>query len=72
MFSILSPLTVNVCTVKDAFSLDKEAINFDHNIFIKCLDVESLFINIPIDETIKNAVEDLFSNDMYQGNSFTF
>ena len=31
------------------------------------LDVESLFTNIPIDETIKNAVDDLFSNNMYQG-----
>ena len=31
------------------------------------LDVESLFTSFPIDETIKNAVEDLFSNNMYQG-----
>ena len=31
------------------------------------LDVESLFTNIPIDETIKNAVDNLFSNNMYQG-----
>ena len=31
------------------------------------LDVELLFTNIPIDETIKNAVEDLLSNNMYQG-----
>ena len=29
------------------------------------LDVESLFTNIPIDETIKNVVEDLFSSNMY-------
>ena len=33
------------------------------------LDVESLFINIPIDETIKNAVDDMFSNNILQGNS---
>ena len=31
------------------------------------LDVESLFTNISIDETIKNAVEYLLSNNMYQG-----
>ena len=31
------------------------------------LDVESLFTNIVIDETIKTEVEDLFSNNMYQG-----
>ena len=30
------------------------------------LDVESLFTNIPVDKTIKNAVDDLFSNNMYQ------
>ena len=29
------------------------------------LDAESLFTNIPIDETIKNAVDDLFSNNIY-------
>ena len=30
------------------------------------LDVESLFTNIPVDETIKNAVDDLFASNMYQ------
>ena len=31
------------------------------------LDVESLFTNILIDKTIKNAVGNLFSNNKYQG-----
>ena len=31
------------------------------------LDGGSLFTNIPIDETIKHAVNDLFFNNMYQG-----
>ena len=31
------------------------------------LDVESLFTKIPLDKTIKNAVDDLFSNNVYQG-----
>ena len=31
------------------------------------LDVEFLFTNILQDETIKNAVDDLFSNNIYQG-----
>ena len=64
---ILSPLTVNDYTVKDSFSFAKEVVNFDHSLFIASLDVESLFTNIPIDETIKNTVDDLFSNNMYQG-----
>ena len=31
------------------------------------LDVELLFTNIPVDETIKNANDDLFSSYMYRG-----
>ena len=31
------------------------------------LDVKSMFTNILKDETIKNAIDDLFSNNMYQG-----
>ena len=64
---ILTPLTVNEYTVKDSFTFAKEVINFDHNLFMANLDVESLFTNIPIDETIKNAVDDLFSSNMYRG-----
>ena len=30
------------------------------------LDVELLFANILVNETIKNAVDDLFSNNIYQ------
>ena len=31
------------------------------------LDVESLFTNIPLEEIIKNCVNDLFSNNVYSG-----
>ena len=37
------------------------------NLLMASLDVGSLFTNIPIDETIKNAVDDLFSSNMYRG-----
>ena len=30
------------------------------------VDVESMFTNIPIDKTITNAVDNLFSNNVYQ------
>ena len=63
---ILSPLTVNDYTLKDSFSFAKEVVNFDHSLFMASLDVESLFTSISIDETIKNAVGDLFSNNIYQ------
>ena len=67
MVRILSPLTVNDYTVKDSFTFAKEVINFDHNLLMTSLDVESLLTNIPIDETIKNVVDDLFSSNMYRG-----
>ena len=54
---ILPPLTVNDYTAKGSFTFAKEVINFDHNLFMVSLDVESLFTNIPINETIKNTVD---------------
>ena len=65
LVSILSPLIV--IHYKDSFTFAKKVINFDHNIFMASVDVESLFTNLPVDETIKNADGDLFSNNMYQG-----
>ena len=67
MVPFLSPLTVNDYTVKDSFAFAKKVINFDHNLFMDSLDVKSLFTNIPVDETMKNAVVDLFSSNMYRG-----
>ena len=63
---ILSPLKVNDYTVKDSFFFAKEVTNFDHSLFMVSLDVKSLFTNNPINETIKNAVDDLVSINMYQ------
>ena len=31
------------------------------------LDIESLFTNIPLEETTKNCVNDLFSSNVYSG-----
>ena len=61
----LPPLPVNDYTVKDSFTFAKEIINFDHNLFMASLDVESLFTNIPVDEAIKNALDDFSSSNMY-------
>ena len=63
---ILSLLTVNDCTVKDSLSFAKEVIHFDRNLLMANIDVESLFTNIPIDKTIKNSSDNLFSNNTYQ------
>ena len=60
---ILSPLTVNEFTVHDSLLFAEEVANLDANCIIASLDVESLFSNIPLDETIENCINDLFSNN---------
>ena len=57
---ILSPLGINECTVKDSFAFAKEITKTDCNYVMASLDVESLFTNIPLEETIENCVNDLF------------
>ena len=64
---ILSPLTTNEFTLKNAFKFPEEVDNYDHNLCMTSLDVESLFTNIPLEETIKKWVNDLFSNNFYSG-----
>ena len=56
---ILSPLTVNEFTVHDSFLFAEEVANFDANCIMASLDVESLFTNTLIDETIENCITDL-------------
>ena len=58
--SILSTLTINEYTVKDSFAFAKEITKADYKYFMASLDVESLFTNIPLEETIENCVNDLF------------
>ena len=55
---ILSPLTTNEFTVRNSFDFAKEVVNYDHIFYMASLDVEPLFTNIPLEETIKNCVND--------------
>ena len=64
---ILSPLTTNEFTWKNSFDFAEKVVNYDHNLSMASLDVESLFTRIPLEETIKNCVNDLFSNNFYSG-----
>ena len=57
---ILSPLTVNEFTVHDSFSFAEEVVNFGTNCIMASFEGESLFTNIPLDETIENCINDLF------------
>ena len=63
----LSPLTTNEFTVKNSFDFAEEVVNYDHNLYMDSLDVESLFAKIHLEETIKNCIKDLFSNNFYRG-----
>ena len=48
----LNPLTKNEYTVKDSFQFAEEICEQDPALSMGSLDVDSLFTNIPLDETI--------------------
>ena len=50
-------------TVKNSFEFTKEIADQDPGLFMVSLDVESLFTNIPLEETISMCCDFLFSND---------
>ena len=57
---ILKPLTTNRFTVKDPFHFAKETVDQQHDLFMGSLDVDSLFSNIPSEETIEICTNKLF------------
>ena len=61
--AILKPLTTNDYTLKDKFELSNDILNQNPNLFMASLDTDSLFTNIPLDETINIIIEKLFSED---------
>ena len=57
LIPILEPLAHNEFTIKDSFSFAKDIATYDSSLYMASLDNESLFTNIPFNETIKR---DLF------------
>ena len=57
---ILKPLTTNVFKVKDSFHFAEEIVDQQHDLFMGSLDVNSLFTNIPLEETIEICTNELF------------
>ena len=49
---ILKQFTMIEYIVKDSFSFCKEILDQDSNLFMESFDIQSLFANIPLDETI--------------------
>ena len=63
LLSFLTPLTQNEYTVTDPFHFAEEICKQDPNLNIVSLDVDSLFTNIPQDETIDICIDSLYKDD---------
>ena len=62
LVTCLSPITVNKFTIKDSFCFAETIRDQNHNLFMASLDVDSLFTNIPLDETIEICVSVLYND----------
>ena len=61
---LLPSLTLNEYTTKDSFPFAEELSNYDSNLVMATFDdVESLFTNIPLQETIDLCAELLFKGN---------
>ena len=65
---MLEPLTTNECTIKDSFTFAEELQSFDSKLVTASFDIESLFTNIPLQETIDLCVEKLFQDRTHVDN----
>ena len=59
---LLKPFTSNNYTVKDSFDFAKDITQQSSKLFMASLDVDSLFTNVPLDETIEICVNELFKS----------
>ena len=57
---ILKILTSNELTVKDSFHFAEEIVDQQHDLFMGSLDTDSLFTNIPLEETIGICTNEVF------------
>ena len=65
---LLCSTTVNEYSVKDSFHFSSEILEQDSSLYMGSLDVDSLFTNIPLEETIDICVNGLFNNvDTFEG-----
>ena len=55
---------MNGYTLNDSFEFAKDIINQNLGCFMASLDVDSLFANVPVDETIKICIDELFKSEM--------
>ena len=60
---IVKPLTINDYTLKDTFEFSRDILNQDSNLSMASFDADSLFTNIPLDDSINIIIEKLFSEN---------
>ena len=65
---LLTPLASNDYTIKDSFSFAEDVSSFDCAHYMISLNIESLFSNILLEETINICVEKLFENKIKVNN----
>ena len=58
-----SSITFNEFTVKDSFAFAEEIVHQDSKLFMGSLDADSLFTNIPLEETINICTNLLYNNE---------
>ena len=63
LLKFLTPSTANEFTVIDSFHFAEEISQEDFNLHMASLDVDSLFTNIPLEETIDICVDNLYSDN---------
>ena len=64
----LSSITFNEFTVKDSFAFAEEIVHQDSKLYMDSLDVDSLFTNIPLEETINICTNLIYDNvDVIEG-----
>ena len=70
----LPSLTFNKFTVKDSFAFTEEIVHQDSKLFMGSFDVDSLFTNIPLKETINICTKFLYKGvDIIEGiNKYEF
>ena len=63
LLPFLTPLTQNESTVTDSFRFAEEICKQNPYLYMASLDLESLFTNIPLDETIDISIDSLYKDD---------
>lgn len=59
---LLAPLTANNHSIKNSADFKQKILPQDSDLFMASLDVESLFTNVPVEETIQIILDKIFTN----------